>query len=95
MGKTRRNTRSKNAIVYLLFKSELYLIGACICGYVHQHFRKKYKLTFDLILMVDEPLYKYKKDLEYFFDKVILIDINVFNTENALADARGERRTQK
>jgi len=78
MGKTRRNTRSKNAIVYLLFKSELYLIGACICGYVHQQFRKKYKLTFYLILMVDEPLYKYKKDLEYFFDKVILIDIIKF-----------------
>lgn len=74
--RTLRNKASpKYAIVHLLFKSESYLIGACICGYVHQQFRKKYNLKFDLILMVDEPLYKYKKELEPFFDQIRLIDM--------------------
>jgi hypothetical protein len=63
------------AIVNLLFKSELYLIGSCISGYIHQQYRKKYGLKFDIILLVDEIIYKYKNHLENFFDKIILIDI--------------------
>ena len=63
------------AIVNLLFKSELYLIGACINGYVHQQYRKKYRLKFDIILLVDEIIYKYKNHLEKYYDKIILIDI--------------------
>jgi hypothetical protein len=63
------------AIVNILFKSELYLIGACINGYLHQQFRKKEGLKFDIIIMVDEIIYKYKNQLEQYFDKVLLIDI--------------------
>jgi len=78
--KTRRKNRliptsPTYAIVHLLFKSETYLIGACIAGYVHQQFRKKYDLQFDIILMVDATLYRYKKELEQFYDQVRLIDI--------------------
>ncbi len=65
----------KNAICMLIFGNELYVVGACLSAYVHKKFIKKNNLDINLVVMVDKQIYQYKKDLEKYFDKVILIEM--------------------
>jgi hypothetical protein len=66
---------NKNAIGVIVFNNPLYLVGACLSAYVHRKFITKYKLNIDLIVMVDKEMYKYKDELDKYFDLVKLIDL--------------------
>ncbi len=58
----------------LLFGNGLYLPGACISAYLHREFINKYNYDIKLVVMVDEKIYEYKKELEKYFDEVIKIN---------------------
>jgi len=66
---------NKNAIGMIIFTNPLYLVGACLTAWVHRKFIIQYNLNIDLIVMVDEPIYKYKDELEKYFNKVVLINL--------------------
>ncbi len=63
-----------NAICMLLFGGGLYLAGACLSAYTHRQFITKYNYDIKLVVMVDENMFKYKQELNKYFDEVILID---------------------
>ena len=63
----------KNGICMLIFDNELYLPGACLSAFVHRKFIKKNKLDIKLLVMIDKNIFKYKKELEKYFDEVVLI----------------------
>jgi hypothetical protein len=63
------------AIVMLIFGKEHYMIGACIAAKVHREYLKNKEEKIDLIAMVDDKLYIYKKELLKFFDKVKKINL--------------------
>ena len=65
----------KFAIVMLIFYNEIYLVGACISAWVHKKYIEQLNLDIKLIVMVDENIYKYKKDLGQYFDEIILIEL--------------------
>lgn len=65
----------KNAIGMIIFNNTSYLVGACLSAWTHREFINKYNLGIDLIVMVNEPIYKYKDELEKYFDKIKLIDL--------------------
>ena len=52
--------KNKNAIGIIIFNNPLYIIGACLCSWVHRQFILKYNLNIDLVVMVDNKIYKYK-----------------------------------
>ncbi len=59
----------------LVFGNNLYISGACLSAYTHRQFINKNNLDIELVIMVDENVYKYKKELEKYFDRVIKIDL--------------------
>jgi hypothetical protein len=65
----------KNAIGMIIFKNSLYLVGACLSAWTHRKFINKLNLDIKLIVMVDETIYKYKDELDKYFDHVELIDL--------------------
>ena len=66
---------NKNAIGMIIFNNPLYLVGACLSAWVHRKFITESNYEIDLIVMVDEIIYKYKEELEKYFDRVELIDL--------------------
>lgn len=66
---------NKNAIGMIIFNNPLYLVGACLSAWVHRKYISKYDLNIDLVVMVDKQIYKYKDELEKYFNKVKLIDL--------------------
>lgn len=66
---------NKNAIGMIIFTNPLYLVGACLSAWVHRKFINEYGLKIDLIVMVDDSIYKYKEELEKYFDSVKLINL--------------------
>ncbi len=65
----------KNAICMLIFGNDLYVVGACLSAFVHKKFIEKNNLDISLVVMVDNSIIKYKKELEKYFDKVVLIEM--------------------
>ncbi len=65
----------KNAICMLIFGDELYVVGACLNAFVNRKFIDKLKLNIELVAMVDDKIYKYKEELEKYFDKIELINM--------------------
>lgn len=63
----------KVAISLVIFKNIEYIIGGCIVAYLHKKFTKK--LNIDIIVLVDDYIYKYKNILNKYFDKIIKIDL--------------------
>ena len=45
----------------LIFGDELYVVGACLNAFVNKKFIDKLKIYIELVEMVDENIYKYKK----------------------------------
>jgi len=72
---SKKNNKTKNAIGMIIFKNPLYLVGACLSAWTHREFIKKYNLNINLVVMVDEQIYKYKEELEKYFDYVELIEL--------------------
>lgn len=66
---------NKNAIGMIIFNNPLYIVGGCLSAWTHRKFIKKYNLKIDLIVMVDNTIYKYKDELKKYFDVVELIDL--------------------
>lgn len=66
---------SKYCISMIIFTNPLYLVGACLSAWVHRQFITKYNLNIELMVMVDETIYKYKNELENYFDKIELIKL--------------------
>ena len=66
---------NKNAIGMIIFSNQLYLVGACLSAWVHRKYISKFNLDVDLIVIVDEQIYKYKQELEKYFDRVELIGL--------------------
>lgn len=64
-----------NAICMLIFENNIYVPGACLSAYVHRKFIEKNNEKISLLVMVDKVIYKYKDELDKYFDKVILIDL--------------------
>ena len=64
-----------NAIGMIIFKNPLYLVGACLSAWTHRNFISKLDLDIKLIAMVDSQIYKYKNELEKYFDHVELIEL--------------------
>lgn len=64
-----------NAIGMIIFNNPLYLVGACLSAWVHRQFINKYFLNIKLIVMINEPIVKYKDELEKYFDKVEIIEL--------------------
>ena len=60
----------KYAISMLLFGNENYITGSIISAYAHKQYINKLKLDVDLIVMVDEKIFKYKNELLKYFDYV-------------------------
>lgn len=63
------------AIAMLIFKNPLYIIGGCLSAWTHRKFIKENGLNIKLIVMIDKTFYKYKEELEKYYDVVELIDI--------------------
>jgi len=72
---SKKNNKTKNAIGMIIFTNPLYLVGACLSAWTHRQFITKYNFKIDLVVMVDEPIYKYKEELEKYFDYIKLIDL--------------------
>ena len=72
---SKKNNKTKNAIGMIIFTNPLYLVGACLSAWTHRQFITKYNLGIDLVVMVDEPIFKYKEELEKYFDYIKLIDL--------------------
>lgn len=69
------NNKTKNAIGMIIFTNPLYIVGACLSAWTHREFIRKYNLGIDMVVMVDNPIYKHKKELEKYFDHIELIDL--------------------
>lgn len=65
----------KYAICMIIFKNQLYLVGACLSAWVHRKFISQYNLKIELIAIVDSYIYNYKNELDKYFDNVICIDM--------------------
>jgi hypothetical protein len=65
----------KYAIAMLIFANEYYIPGTIISAYVHKKYITKFNLDIDLIVMVDDIIYKYKDELLIFFDQVKKINL--------------------
>jgi hypothetical protein len=65
----------KYAIAMLIFTNEYYIPGTIISAYTHRKYINKLNLNIDLILMVDDIIYKYKDELLKFFDQVKKINL--------------------
>ncbi len=65
----------KNAICMLIFGNELYIPGACLSAWVHRKFISENRLSIRLVVMVDNFIFKYRDELEKYFDEVVLIDM--------------------
>ena len=66
---------TKNAIGIIIFKNPLYLVGACLSAWTHRKFIMDLNLDIQLVAMVDEQMYKYKEELEKYFDHIELIKL--------------------
>lgn len=66
---------NKYAIAMLIFANEYYIPGTIISAYTHKKYIDKFDLNIDLIIMVDDKMYKYKDELLKFFDKVKKINL--------------------
>lgn len=64
-----------NAIIILVFKNPIYVIGAYLAAYTHKKFIKSLNVKIDVVLMLDQALAEYYNDLLLVFDKVALIDL--------------------
>lgn len=65
----------KYAIAMLIFANEYYIPGTIISAYAHKKYINKFNLNIDLIVMVDDIIYKYKDELLIFFDQVKKINL--------------------
>lgn len=68
-------TNKQYAIGMIIFSNPLYLVGACLSAWTHQKFISKLNLPIDLVVMVDNVIFKYKDELEKYFDQVELIEL--------------------
>lgn len=59
----------------LIFGNETYLIGGCLSAFVHKKIIEKLNLNIKIVVMVDNLIYKYKKELLFFFDEIFLINL--------------------
>lgn len=75
MKDTKSKINNKYAIAMIIFKNPLYVVGSCLSAWVHRKFINKYNLDIKLIVMVDDVIYKYKDELEKYYDYVELIDM--------------------
>ncbi len=66
----------------LIFGNESYIPGTIISAYIHKKYINKFNLDIDLIVMVDEKIYKYKNELLIFFDQVKKINLLEMNLSN-------------
>jgi hypothetical protein len=70
----------KNAIAMLIFGNTQYIPGAIISTFLHKLYLKKLQLKVDLIVMIDDYIYKYKDELLKYFDvvkKIKMIEMNL------------------
>lgn len=59
----------------LVFNKLHYMIGAYIAAYAHKKLIRELNLEIELVVMVDNKIYEYKKELLKVFDRVELIDL--------------------
>ncbi len=71
---------NKHAIFMLCMLKEHYVLGACITAYNHRQYINKTNRKIDLVIMCDDNIYtKYESTLKYYFDRVIKIELRVFD----------------
>lgn len=79
----------KNAIFMLCMLKDLYFIGACMSAFVHRALMRNNNIDFDLVIMCDDYIYdKYKKTLEFYFDRVINIKLSKYEMKDINAGNR-------
>jgi hypothetical protein len=67
--------KKNNAICMIIFNNPLYLIGACLSAWVHRKFIKEIGIEVKLVVMINEPIIKYKEELEKYFDYIEIIEL--------------------
>jgi hypothetical protein len=67
--------KKNNAICMIIFNNPLYLIGACLSAWVHRKFIKEIGIEVKLVAMINEPIIKYKEELEKYFDHIEIIEL--------------------
>lgn len=67
--------KKPNAICMIIFNNPLYLVGACLSAWVHRKFIKEIGNGVKLVVMINEPIVKYKEELEKYFDHVEIIEL--------------------
>lgn len=67
--------KKPNAIAMIIFNNPLYVVGACLSAWVHRQFISKLNLSIKLVVMINEPIHKYKLELEKYFDYVEQIEL--------------------
>jgi hypothetical protein len=72
-----------NAIFMLCFKTDHYVLAACMAAFVHRRFIKKLKSSnigkIDLVIMCDSYIYEtYGSLLSEYFDRVLLIQMRYY-----------------
>lgn len=72
---TNKSYGNQYAIGMIIFNNPLYLVGACLSAWTHRKFISKLNLDIKLIVMVNEPIFKYKDELEKYFDHIELINL--------------------
>jgi hypothetical protein len=67
--------KNTNAICMIIFNNPLYLVGACLSAWVHRKFINEINVDIKLIAMINEPIIKYKEELEKYFDHIEIIEL--------------------
>lgn len=72
----------KYALCMMVIKNAKYIAGACISAYIHKNYLKKLDIDVELIVMIDDEINVYRKEIEKYFDRVILIDLWKMNIDS-------------
>ena len=67
--------KNTNAVCMIIFNNPLYLVGACLSAWVHRKFINEINVDIKLIVMINEPIIKYKEELEKYFDHIEIIEL--------------------
>lgn len=59
----------------IIFNNPLYLVGACLSAWVHRKFIEEKGIGIKLVVMINEPIIKYKDELEKYFDHIEIIEL--------------------